>query len=401
MNLSKITYLQTLIQKKQMILYFLLYLISYFGLGSYFVSLSPYFIERFQEQAKYLFFAGQVGYPIGYFFTGWLSDKTKKLRLWGWIFAALLVPSQYLLFLPSLDFEVVLFFSFLVRFLFAALIQITQIATLETLSYKGFSISRAGGTFGFFLMQITMFLLESFVFLPTNLQTSQTSRGGQIGAWLHILTFVLILITLPENRKSNNPYYFKEVFYITFRYQYWIFFVLSFFYYFSYQMIDFYLGAYFYQLGGMKFVYGGWILGVILEIPFFPLTQRLIYRYGLNFLFLISLFSGIIRFLLLLLHNTYYGGNWILFSQLLHGIHFTGYMAGVIYFFHKKYPEEYNGTAFGLFMVASLSMGAIVGNFTYGFLLSHFDYSTLFLLSLLNHGLLFLIFLFNKQIDKE
>jgi len=386
---------------KKLVLYFFLYFVCYLGLGSYFVVLSPHMIQLFGADAKYIFLSGQLGYPLGYFFVGWISDKTKQIKIYGIIFALLLIPTQYYLFEPNLGFYWAILLSALVRFLFAGYIQIIQIAALEELYYSGFSISRSAGTLGFFFMQIIMFLLEVFYF-PVGLPLEiEGARGGQMGTSIHIFTFIMSFITLPKKRKSDSPYFFREAIDLIKKKHTEVFFVLSFFYYFSYQIVDFYLGAYFRNLGGMKFVYLSWIIAVLVEIPFFPLTQKLIHRFGLKMLFLISLGSGFLRFLLLYIHSTMIGGNWILFSQILHGLHFTGYMAGSVYFFHRKFPEHIYGTAYGLFMIFSLSLGSILGNLTYGTLLKYDGYSWLFLLSFLIHYILFTIIISNKKIDKQ
>jgi len=398
MNLKKI---QSYTKNKKLMLYFLMYFVCYLGLGSYFVVLSPHMIQLFGADAKYIFLSGQLGYPLGYFLVGWISDKTKQLKIYGIIFSLLLIPTQYFLFMPNLDFYWAILLSAIVRFLFAGYIQIIQIAALEELYYAGFSISRSAGTLGFFLMQIIMFLLEIFYF-PSGLPLEiEGARGGQIGTSIHILTFIMSYITLPKKRKSDSPYFFREAIDLINKKHAEIFFVLSFFYYFSYQIVDFYLGAYFRNLGGMKFVYLSWMIAVLVEIPFFPLTQKIINRFGLKMLFLISLSSGFLRFLLLYIHNTMIGGNWILFSQILHGLHFTGYMAGSVYFFHKKFPEHIYGTAYGLFMIFSLSLGSILGNLTYGTLLKYNGFSVLFILSFLIHYILFTIIITNKKIDKQ
>jgi MFS family permease len=356
-------------------------------------------LQRFGPDAKYIFLSGQLGYPIGYFIAGWLSDKTKRIRFYGYLFSLLLIPSQYLLFEPNLNFFNAILLSGIVRFLFAASIQMMQIAALEELQYYGFSVSRAAGTLGFFCMQILMFLLES-VFFKENLSLEiESARGGQLGAMVHILTFLIAFYTLPKRRKSENPYFFKEVFLIITKNRIWIFFFISFLYYFSYQIVDFYLGAYFRELGGMKYVYLSWFLAVIFEIPFFPITQKFIHKFSLKMLFVLSILTGLIRFLFLVLHGIGFNGKWILVTQLLHGIHFTAYMAGSIYFFHKRFPEHLYGTAFGIFIIISLSSGTILGNLLYGTILKFYGFTMLFFLSFVVHLILLIINICNKNID--
>ncbi len=377
------------------------FFISYLALGAYFVSLSPYILEKFGNQAKYIFLSGQMGYPMGYFFAGWISDQTKRIKIYSLIFSLLLFPSQYYLYSPESGFWMSFLLSGAVRFLFASQMQILQIAALESLDFQGFSISRAGGTFGFLVMQITMFLLESF-FLNSDVNyLIQGSRGGQYSAIIHLISFIIAFKVLPNKRISENPFYFKKVINIIYKFDLYYFFIVSFFYYFAYQIVDFYLGRYFLQLGGMRYVYLSWIIAVIIDFFFFFFSEIIIHRWGLKFIFLFSLLMGTIRFFLLLVNSFLWGGIWILLSQILHGIHFTGYMAGIVYFFHKKFPSELYGTAFGIFIIFSLSMGSITGNLIYGKILFQFQngFPAIFFITFLIHLILWFVFFKNKKID--
>lgn len=389
--------------KRNFFFFFILYFITYLGLGAYFVSLSPYILQKFKENSQYIFLSSQITYPLGYFLAGWISDKTKRLKIYGILFSLFLFPTQFLLFDPKQSFWIAFICSGLIRFLFAALIQILQIAALEKIHFYGFSVSRSSGTFGFLIIQILMFFMESFVLDQKQSLDVITSRGGQISSWIHILTFILCFFILPKKRNSESRYYFKEVLEIIKKENLSIFFILSFFYYMAYQIVDFYLGRYFQTIGSMKFVYLSWIIAVLLEIPFFYHSQKLIHRFGLKTLFLVSLFFGFLRFFLMFLNHIYFHSQLIILTQIFHGIHFTGYMAGSVYFFHKKFPEQYFGTSFGLFIVFSLSFGSILGNLLYGEILKLFSYDIgfgiLFFLSFVIHLLLFLIKIINKKID--
>lgn len=382
--------------------FFILYFICYLGLGAYFVTLSPYILQRFPKNSHFIFLSGQIAYPLGYFFAGWISDVTKKLKIYGILFSLFLFPTQYLLFDSNQSFWVIFFCSGFVRFLFAALIQILQIAALEKIEYHGFSVSRSAGTLGFLAIQILMFFLESFFLSQKDSVEIVISRGAQYSSFVHLFTLVLVVQILPLHRKSKSRYYFKEVIRMVWKQKIYLFLLISFFYYLAYQIVDFYLGRYFFLLGGMKFVYLSWIIAVLLEIPFFYNSQTLINRFGLKTIFLSSVFSGFLRFFFMFLNTQFFETKWIVLTQLLHGIHFTGYMAGSIYLFHKKFPEQYFGTVFGIFMIVSLSFGSIVGNLIYGSILHNPlfpSYSVLFLISFIIFFILFLIKFLNKKID--
>lgn len=371
----------------------LVYFFFFLGHGSYFTTLSPHMLYRFGDDARYVFFTGQLLYPFGYFFAGWFSDKTRRIRSALVAFLLLQTPFQYHLFSPDLSLMGCIVSAAVTRFFFAANTQLLTIAALESLSFRGFSVSRSAGTFGFFCIQIGMLLLEMFA-LSDAAPEIQGGRGGQWGSVFMLVT-ALFAYLVPERRRSHTEYFFRDAFSALKKEGFLPFFIVSFVFYFSYQVVDYYLGGYLRQAGGMSYVYGGWGLAVLVEIPLMILADRIAGRRGVRFLFLLAVMSGAIRFLILGLDAVIGLPGLILFQQLLHGIHFTGYYMGTVYLLRRNFPEHLYGTGMGIYMVVSVSAGATIGNLLTGMLLkSDSGFAGIFFVSLLLHLAVFFSFLF-------
>jgi len=61
--------------------YFIILFFYFAGLGSNLSSLSPYLISNFGKDAEWVFLSIQIMVPAGTLFAGWISDKTKKIRI--------------------------------------------------------------------------------------------------------------------------------------------------------------------------------------------------------------------------------------------------------------------------------------------------------------------------------
>ncbi len=371
----------------------LIYFFFFLGHGSYFTSLSPHMIFRFGEDARYVFFAGQLFYPFGYFFAGWFSDLTRRIRAVLVAFLLLQAPVQYYLFSPDLPLAGCIVAAAVTRFFFAANSQLLNIATLESLRFRGFGVSRSAGTLGFFFIQTGMFFFEMYALADASPEI-QGGRGGQWGAIFLLVTASLALL-VPARRRSHTEYFFRDAFLVLRRGHFFPFFIVSFVFYFSYQVVDYYLGGYLRQVGGMSYVYGGWGLAVLVEIPLMILTDRIARRWGVRVLFFVAILSGAIRFLVLGMDALTGLHHLVLLQQLLHGIHFTGYYMGAVYLLRRAFPEHLYGTGMGIYMVLSVSAGATIGNLLTGLLLkSDYGFAGIFFASLLVHLIVLCAFLF-------
>ncbi|MCB1171201.1 MAG: MFS transporter [Leptospiraceae bacterium] len=392
-------------------IYAILYFLYFLGHGSYFSTLSPYMLERFGSDARFVFLAGQAAFPLGYFVAGYLSDRFQAIRGILVPLVILHAPCQFFLYWPDLGLDGAIALGGLTRFFFAANMQLLTIATLESLELKGFSISRSAGTLGFFLVHLVLFFLE--VQFPGLLATeaSGSGTGGRIGS-AFLLIFAVACFFVQKNRKGSQQYFFHEAFAILGRPAVLLFFLVSFVYFAGYQTVDYYLGGYLNSRYGMAGVYGGWCLATLLELPFLPLCARIHARYGSTPLFLVGTLAGVLRFALLYADSLSHLPG-LIFVQLLHGIHFTGYYMGTIFRLRFFFPEHLYGTGQGMFMILATAAGALVGSYLAGGLLDisqplppeksseELQYGPVFLASLVVHLAVFFSFLLMQEPEKR
>lgn len=362
-------------------------------------------LDRFGPDARFVFLAGQIAFPLGYFLAGYLSDRLGKIRV---ILVPLILlhsPCQFFLYSPDLSLGPAIVLGGLTRFFFAANMQLLTIAALERLQLKGFSLSRTAGTAGFFVVHLALFLLE--VNFPGSLAShaSASGTGGRIGSGFLVL-FALAATRVQANRTGGQDYYFLEAIRILRRPPVLEFFGISLLYFAGYQVVDYYLGGYLNHRYGMSGVYGGWCLAVLLELPFLPLCARIHRGYGTRPLFAVALLAGILRFALLY-YDVHNGLPGLIFVQLLHGIHFTGYYMGGIFRLRHYFPDRLYGTGQGLFMVIATATGALIGAYISGILLEprapdqSLDYSAVFLAALMVHVAVFFGFLLIPDPEKK
>ena len=352
--------------------YILLYFIFFLGHGIYFSTLGPSLLDRFGPDAGWFFMAGQLGYPVGFFLAGYISDRTRILR--NFLLGSLLLhgPVQFLLYSPIESREILLLVAMGTRFLFAINFQLIGITVLEGMGVVQFGRVRAWGTVGFFFIHLVLTGLTFLegIYLPDHFLDAR--RAGQIGSLLHLLTLIPAWYVQKE-RKSAEVYRFRDAL-TTIRDRGLVsFFLISFLFFFSFQVVDFYLGAYLESAGGVRGIYLGWAIAVLLEIPFLRFASRWheSHRNSILLFFLISLGAGLLRFSWLLMAAP--GGNlyWILPSQILHGLHFTGYYLGAIFLLRKRVPDHLYGTAYGIYISLSAALGGAAGSALYGRLLYH------------------------------
>ena len=346
--------------------YFLLFFLFFIGHGVYFSSLSPYTHTAFGSDSWLVFLAGQISFPFGYFLSGYISDRFRVLR--GFMVVSLLIhaPAQYFLFSFPENLHMTIALSGITRFLFAVNFQLITIAALEGAGQDNFGKKRSLGTVSFFLIHLYLFLAETNL-LPLPMLEDSQSQGsaGRLGLVFHLFT-ALVALTMPRHRRSHEAYFFKDAMRVLLRGRVALFFLVSFLFFVSYQLVDYYLGQYLNRKGGMSLVYLGWCLAVVFEIPFLPLTARILRRYNLNSLFLLATGAGALRFLWLSLDTLGASPVPIVFSQLLHGIQFTGYYMGGIFFLRRFFPEHLYGTGSGAYTVICAALGGMVGNLVYG-----------------------------------
>jgi len=339
--------------------------IYFAGQGLYFVALSPYVVGQFQSDSPLIFLAGQLAMPLGFFASGYLSDRTRTLRLPFQIGQLVQIPVQYAFFsikdlgwLQLDTFTLGLIFSGLLRFTFAFNLQLLTLIILEKRGHSNFGNARAWGTMAFLSINLLFFWQAQ-----DRLSAAETGKGGLffLGAGLLLATFT------PGRRTSHEEYFFREALGLLKERRILLFFLLSFFFYFQYQMEDLYLGQFVYNLQGMRGVFLTWSLAVIFEVPSMLLAFPLSKRVGLRPLFLIATLAATLRFGLLSLVAAGMAGSTVLaLSHTLHGIMFTFFYLGYIFYLREVFPAHLFGTGSGLYTILAIASGSIAGNQVYG-----------------------------------
>ncbi len=381
--------------------YVLLFVFYFLGHGTYFSALSPYTHSNFGERAYLVILAGQLCFPIGYVLAGVLSDRTRRLRSIAVPTLLLHGPLQFLLFCFPDDFLVTVVLAALVRLLFAMNFQMITIAVLEGAGVLRFGTVRVAGTYSFFFVHLILFLVESYLmgvgqvtFLPAGLGPGTVA--GPVG-WFAMWASAIVALRMQPNRTSEVTYYFRDAASVLRKPPVVAFFLFSFVFFFSYQLVDFHLGQWLKERGGMRDVYLAWCLAVLLEIPFLPLAGRIADRFGVHALFYVSLGSAVLRFAHLAGVSAGLALPSPLFSQLLHGLHFGGYYMGALFSLRSYFPDHVFGTGNGLYTMFCAAGGGIAGNVVFGNLLyrgGNADFFPLFFVALVLQVVLFFGFLF-------
>ncbi|MEQ9366793.1 MAG: MFS transporter [Leptospirales bacterium] len=357
---------------------FVFLLFVYFvGMGSYLSSLSPYIVAAYGDESYQYFLASELCYPVGYFLAGYLSDRTRELRLFLVAGVALLAPAQFALFSFSEHPDLTLALSGITRMLLAANLQLMSIAVLEAIGEGPYARMRSAGTIGFAAFQLTLwFLPELLASASIGVAPADSPRmvidagmSGRAGAFAFLACAPLALL-VQRKRKSEERYRFADALRFSMRPAHLALLGLSFIFYFNFQLVDNYLGR-FWQLhtGGMQGVYGGWFLAVLLEVPFLYVAATLARSTGIRTLIFVSAGAGALRFAWVAVTIPGLEPIPAIYSQLLHGIHFTGYHIGVIYWLRSSTPDHLYGSVYGLYNIITHSLGGMAGNVAFGALL--------------------------------
>lgn len=342
-------------------MYIILLFFFFIGLGANLASLSPYVLSHFGEKGEWIFLAIQLSMPVGTFFAGWISDRTKMIRSFVLVGVLLLAPTQYLLFSFHDNWLLTALLGGFQRFLLSANFQWISIGAMEEKGDHKFTKIRSAGTLGFLFVQLVLYLLSS-----SSLESFKTpSETGISGAFAYLICFFPALF-LPKNRASSTEFRLREAWQLVQKKQIRYFFILAFFYYSAYQVTDNYLGKFFQMKMGLESVFLVWLVAVILEIPFLLLVSRISLRFGISTLFYLALIFGILRFGFLCWGVFGLPNNILVIMQFYHSILFAGFYMGAILWLRKKSPSHIYGSIYGLYSIFAQSMGGIFGNLLCG-----------------------------------
>ena len=113
-----------------------------------------------------------------------------------------------------------------------------------------------------------------------------------------------------------------------------------------------------------------WSLGVIAEIVLFIYMPRLLKRYNLRIILLVSVLGGIARWWFI---AYCVDQPWLLaMAQLLHALTFGSTHIAAIHLVHRFFPATSHGRGQALYSSMSFGLGGMIGSFASGALWNHF-----------------------------
>jgi len=122
-----------------------------------------------------------------------------------------------------------------------------------------------------------------------------------------------------------------------------------------------------------------WALGVLAEIGVFLIMHRLLPRFGVRVLLLLSLSLTTVRWLLLALFVDY--AAWMVAAQILHAASFGVYHVVAITLIHQFFPGRHQGRGQALYSSLSFGAGGAAGSLVSGYSWAHFGPESSYLLA--------------------
>ena len=122
-----------------------------------------------------------------------------------------------------------------------------------------------------------------------------------------------------------------------------------------------------------------WALGVLAEIGVFLIMHRLLPRFGMRTLLLLSLSLTTVRWLLLALFVDHV--VWMVLAQILHAASFGVYHVVAITLIHQFFPGRHQGRGQALYSSLSFGAGGAAGSLVSGYSWAHIGPETSYLLA--------------------
>lgn len=335
------------------------FLLFFVGMGLVVPQVGPFVFSELGIAAPgIIFLFGQFAMPLGSFLTGYISDKTLKIRLP--VVSMSIIAGVSTLFFSGVGhgdvFYAGLFFSL---FMFAT----GGILSLMNVSYlqNGFESNLFGrvrlfGTLGFALSNaVLMFVkitpsaaikISSGFFIMSTFALYLLPPGRDIAFHVHEqISWARI------RRLSTSPLFL-------------LFIIVMLLFYFSFSAAEYlvsdYIKTFTFPVEPVPFA---WLIGTLVEIVLFFLSPFLLKKYGAIFLIGLSFAAGAVRLFLLTFVTS---EAIVLFSQGLHGIQFSGaYLGALIYLKEKAHPQRL-GSAQALYTTYSRCLGTGSGAFLLG-----------------------------------
>jgi MFS transporter, PPP family, 3-phenylpropionic acid transporter len=162
-----------------------------------------------------------------------------------------------------------------------------------------------------------------------------------------------------------------------------------------YTFYSIHMKAYDYSLG---LIGGLWALGVIAEVGVFLLMHRLVPKFGLRNLLLISLLLAVVRWLLIGLFPEHLVV--MLLAQCLHAATFGIYHAAAIQLIHTYFKGRHQGKGQALYSSLSFGAGGAIGSLYSGYVYDYFGALPMFVIAAGLSSLAFVIAWYSIPMDK-
>ena len=321
----------------------------------------PFLFSELHIQAPgIIFLAGQITLPVGTFVTGYISDKTLRIRLPVVVMSIITGISAYFFSSIHLFGNTILYgcisFGFFM-FAMGGIISLMNVSYLQNgFESHLFGRVRLFGTLGFALSNA---VLMFFKISP--------SAAIRISSWFFIVS-TLALYLLPAGRdityQVHEQITWRRIRKLTGSALFLFFTLIMFLFFFSFSTAEYLVSDYIkdisFPLDPVPFA---WLIGTLVEVLLFIISPFILKKYGAVFLIGISFCAGIARLMILALFSN---EHVILFSQCLHGIQFSGaYLGSLIYIKEKAHPQRL-GSAQALFTTYSRALGTGSGAFILG-----------------------------------
>lgn len=132
-----------------------------------------------------------------------------------------------------------------------------------------------------------------------------------------------------------------------------------------------------------------WALAVVAEIVLFIYMRRLLLRFSLRNILLLSILLGIVRWLLIAWCVDYL---WLLvFAQLLHAATFAGVHVAAIHLVHHYFGDRHQGKGQALYSSLSYGLGGMLGSYYSGYYWESLGASFIYSIASVCCGMAFII----------
>jgi MFS transporter, PPP family, 3-phenylpropionic acid transporter len=292
------------------------------------------------------------------FVWGWVVDHTGK-RMQVIRLTSLLSALSFLLVLFYQDFWALFIILFVFSIFWSAALPQVEAVTLSHLGEKSdsYTIIRIWGSISFI---IAVLVLGKFFDLQPIEYLLPILIGSMVLVWIH----TLFINELPVEDDTNNGVSFRSILLKPHVISLMIVcFLIQAGHGPYYTFFSIYLEEHGYS---NSFIGTAWAVGAIAEVIIYIFIHRVISRFGLRLLMILTLFLATLRWLLI----AWFVDNVaiLLFAQCLHAATFGVYHAVAIQYIHREFKGAHQGRGQALYSSISFGAGIALGSLVSGYL---------------------------------